>query len=885
MTTFWRTTLAVVIALATGCGGEGPSETDGGGREDGSAPMDATMPPPDAAPVVLCAADSECDDGLYCNGVETCMIGAAGAGADGCLPGSAPCDAAGDSCDEESGMCVTSGCDGANADRDGDGDDRIECGGSDCDDDNPNVYGTAQEICDADGLDEDCDPSTIQDSTSNDGDMDGDGFISTSCFNPRPGGGENRGDDCDDGRPTINPDGVEACDGRDNDCDTMIDEDVLETYYRDADGDNFGDDTMTMMDCTAPAGWVFVGGDCNDRDRTINPGATELCDTIDNNCSGTADDPPSGCSCTTGDTRGCGPLAAFDGVGICRRSSQTCVAGRWPTECPGAVYPRTSSSGTPYDPCGMGDEDCDGTVDEDGLLPYYLDADRDGYGNPAARMDFCPGDEPSTYVTNSRDCDDSVMSINPDAIEICDGIDNDCMGGIDNVVPACGGCLSGMTRPCGTNTGVCMRGTETCSVAGVWEGCTATMPESPFEQCGGGDEDCDGLTNDADPDIMTSPASMTGAQVWWRDADGDTYGTMSDARTACVAPAGYVLSTLGNDCNDTVGGTPPGALINPGQPELCNGYDDNCTMGADEGCGGVCTVGMSRACPDGSDVGDCVAGTQTCTAGGTWGTCAGQIGPVVEQCGGGDEDCDGMTNDIDPSLPISMTGASEYWQDMDGDGFGNSAVVLRSCTRPPNSVPAGVMAADCDDSTDQARPDIVTEAGFVCDGINNNCAYDSTIDEDGSDALDCYVDSDSDTYGDDATLRRECFACSAGRVERGGDCRDDIALVRPNQRQFFTSPACPAGLSPVTCTGGSFCGTCSGPPAEVDYDCSGTVEVQPSGWCSAAGIGDCSFARGPDPSVMRPPNYRCYTLWPFVTGCTPPPTLECTITNELVGCR
>ncbi|HBQ10402.1 MAG TPA: hypothetical protein DEF51_04145, partial [Myxococcales bacterium] len=100
------------------------------------------------------------------------------------------------------------------------------------------------------------------------------------------------------------------------------------------------------------------------------------------------------------------------------------VSGTWPMECPGAVYPRLMG-GTPYDPCGMGDEDCDGVSDEDGRLPFYLDADRDGFGDPAMRMDFCPGDEGSSYVDNDDDCDDSNGMVNPSAAEICDGIDND----------------------------------------------------------------------------------------------------------------------------------------------------------------------------------------------------------------------------------------------------------------------------------------------------------------------------------------------------------------------------------------------------------------------------------------------------------------------------
>ena len=126
-----------------------------------------------------CQSDADCDDAVFCNGAETCDSTA------DCTPGVPPCtvDAA---CDEEAAACST---DCALApDADGDRYDAVECGGQDCDDLDPAINPGQDEVCDARGVDEDCDPRTFGVN-----DVDDDGLTSAQCCN-----GDVCGTDCDE---------------------------------------------------------------------------------------------------------------------------------------------------------------------------------------------------------------------------------------------------------------------------------------------------------------------------------------------------------------------------------------------------------------------------------------------------------------------------------------------------------------------------------------------------------------------------------------------------------------------------------------------------------------------------------------------------------------
>lgn len=155
-------------------------------------------------------------------------------------------------------------------DQDGDGSLRIVCGGADCDDNDARRFPGAVEVCDADGVDEDCDPST-----PGFRDLDGDGFNSSACFNRDFRGITSQGDDCNDTNPAVHIIAAELCNGQDDNCDGSIDEGVQVPMYVDNDGDGFGTGAPLFM-CPFDSGYAPRAGDCDDDNAAIVPGA-QIC--------------------------------------------------------------------------------------------------------------------------------------------------------------------------------------------------------------------------------------------------------------------------------------------------------------------------------------------------------------------------------------------------------------------------------------------------------------------------------------------------------------------------------------------------------------------------------------------------------------------------------
>ncbi len=422
---FWALILVAVLACGDDDGAPDGGEPDGG----------------------ACTETSECDDGLFCNGAESCVSGS-------CAAGVAPCDTA---CDEDADRCD------ACLDADGDGVPAAECGGSDCDDSNPNRFPGNTEVCDADDVDEDCDPSTFGRR-----DIDGDDVTDAACCN-----GDTCGDDCDDNRAGVNPTATEACNGLDDDCDGDVDEDVGSVFTIDDDRDGFGEmGGATIVACTQPDGYAENDDDCDDTESAVNPGNPELCDPgmVDENCDGMIN-PPEDCSCSAGDDpRAC----QYPEGSVCRLSgTEMCIGGMWGA-C--SIMPE------PVDVCDGRDEDCNGVADDpfmcarDSVRPCFTECGTEG----------------------TQTCDGECRWTDCSAAEVCNGCDDDADGIADDGFECA---LSGAPMACTNSCG--NMGTAECTTGCMLDACIAT------EACDYCDDDGDGTSDDELIDATTLDITRT----------------------------------------------------------------------------------------------------------------------------------------------------------------------------------------------------------------------------------------------------------------------------------------------------------------------------------------------------------------------------------------
>jgi hypothetical protein len=561
--------------------------------------------------------------------------------------------------DDPWGDEIDQDCDGYDGvDRDGDGAPAAGFGTTpdieDCDDFDAAINPDALEECDA--IDSDCDGSLVDEDTDLDEDgipdcvdtdVDGDGAASdedcddldaslnlsdadldseTSCDG-----------DCDDTDATVGSEATELCDGKDNDCNELIDDGLPEDgilYYADADLDGHGDPNTTVAACAQPDGYLSWGGDCDDSDAALNQddadgdGETscdgdcddldgsyatfrdELCDGLDNDCD------------TVVPTNELDSDA--DGWVVCTWVGVVALPGATSGVFGGGDCDDDDILISPAatEVCDGVDNDCDGGIDDTavgGEVTSYADVDSDNYGDPAVSVTQCG--IPAGYVADSTDCDDTDGAIYPGAVEACDATDSDC----DNSVVDEDVDTDGDLEP--DCTDLDDDGDNHLDVVDCAP-LDATINPLAVEVCDSVDNNCDSVIDED---------SAQDATPWYADLDGDGHAGSIIIQLACSAPSGFQASF--DDCDDLDGSTYPQA---------------------------------------------------------------------VEVCDAADNDCDGPIDE-------DAVDALNWYADVDGDGYGDAGSVVTACVAPSGSV---ADSSDCNDGNAAVSPAGTDVPG---DGVDSDC--------------------------------------------------------------------------------------------------------------------------------------------------------------------
>jgi hypothetical protein len=498
----------------------------------------------------------------------------------------------------------------------------------------------------------------------------------------------------------------------------------------DADADSDTDaDTDTDVDDADGDGFAS-SVDCDDTDATVNPGASEVCNGVDDNCDAQVDE---GLTTTFyADSDGDGYGDPGEPVDACEAPSGAVADASDCDDADAAINPDAVEVCDSAD----ADEDCDGLADDadtvSGDTTFYADSDGDGFGDPASSSLRCDAD--GTFSTaDGTDCDDTDANRNPGEDEVCNAVDDDCDTAVDDDDDDVVGAPSWSTDGDGDGYGAdstavarCTQPSGTTGVVGDCDDSDVAVNPGATEVCDAAnvDEDCDALADNQDPDSV-------GRITYYADVDVDGYGDPADGQDLCDPIAAYAL-TDATDCDDD----DPNA--NPGTVEVCDpaDVDEDCDGLADDADPGkLQPTDYYYADADGDGFGDDADSVPRCDPSVAYpllvgGDCDDQDAAInpdgQEVCDPADvdEDCDGTADDLDGSA----TGQTTWYADADSDGFGGAADSTQACD-PVAFAYEYAAADDCDDTDALVYPG----APEVCDFKQDDCDASSWAesDEDG----------------------------------------------------------------------------------------------------------------------------------------------------------
>ncbi len=609
----------------------------------------------------------------------------------------------------------------------------------------------------------------------------------------------------------------EKCDDVDNNCNGQVDEGFVKcgnpAHCPLPETCNGADDNCDNIIDNAPGSGTPYSACPNN----CQP-SPEVCDGCDNDCDGIVDD-------------GIAPISCGSTAPGCPNNCQgtsACISAGVPVPVGGCTTPAGFGSCTQVvqaEICDGCDNDCDGTAD-DNVAPTPCEIPGQ---TGLIYQDQFPF---SQCKKGSQPCNGTCSGWVGPGDEVCDGIDNDCNGIVDD------GTLPGVGGDCGNGTPPCQKGKFAC-LGGqlVCQGGSQPQPEI----CDGIDNNCNGVVDDqplADAPANTGCWNLPGnccshGNLTWCAPPGATCNAKGSLASPCQTGT---LQCAGASKWACVGGTLPA-------PEACDGTDNDCDGSLDEDPGPP----VGQSC--GIDTGECQTGSWICNQGVL--ACT-EVGPSPEICDGKDNDCDGT---IDNGVGLQGPCAPEY------------DTTLYPGPRDQGECKPGQL--ECDPSC--ANPQCTKCVGGVgpspeiCDGKDNDC--DGKVDEEGVAPDGIAVGSPNpldptqkigDPCGTDVG---ECspgkYACNNGQFvcdQATGpqvevcDCADNDCDgqvdedAEPNEQAICaTGKTCVVASAgncqcAPTCGGGEF-------PCPTGSDCKvvpKSSDGQNGGYCITDNCGDCS---------------------------------------------